>query len=326
MTYQNSTAMIKSDIGISRAVQILKGVKQGDILSAILFCIVIAAIISKAESDCKSGFSIGGHLLSNLSYADDIAAINQSPKDLQAFLDCIVKYSAEVGLFLNISKTECMSTDQNSPLILTIDGKQIKQVSLFAYLGHNLSCTNDGTAAVKHRIGLGWAAFKKNKVLLTSKRVPYAIKAKVYKIYVRPVVLYGLECVNWTEKLEQQIETFQNHIMRFMTNKRLTDHTKIEELLRITTLNPIMSTIKSKVLKLYGHVKRSEVGLSRQCLEGMVEGKHNRGRPQKRWCDNVYKWSKMDLNQLNSATKDRNLWKDISHVSAQSAIGGGSDS
>ena len=235
---------------------------------------MIAAIISKAESDCKSGFSIGGHLLSNLSYADDIAAINQSPKDLQAVLDCIVKYSAEVGLFLNISKTECMSTDQNSPLILTIDGKQIKQVSLFAYLGHNLSCTNDGTA-LKHRIGLGWTAFKKNKVFLTSKRVLYAIKAKVYKIYVRPVVLYGLECVNWTEKLEQQIETFQNHIMRLMTNKRLTDHTKIEEQLRITTLNPIMSTIKSKVLKLYRHVERSEVGLSRQCLEGMVEGKRN---------------------------------------------------
>ena len=35
----------------------------------------------------------------------------------------------------------------------------------------------------------------------------------------------------------------------------------------------IMSTIKSKVLKLFGHIKRSEVGLSKLCLEGMVEGK-----------------------------------------------------
>ena len=35
LTYQNSTAMIKSNIGITRAVQILKGVK----LSAILFYI-----------------------------------------------------------------------------------------------------------------------------------------------------------------------------------------------------------------------------------------------------------------------------------------------
>ena len=93
-TYENSTASIKTDIGISRAVEILKGVKQGDVLSALLFSIVIAAIISKAESDCESGYSIGGHLLYNLAYADDIAAINSTQSLLQEFLDCIVNYSA----------------------------------------------------------------------------------------------------------------------------------------------------------------------------------------------------------------------------------------
>ena len=325
LTYDNSTAVIKTDIGITRPVKILKGVKQGDVLSALLFCIVIAAIILKAESDCKSGFSIGGHLLSNLSYADDIAAINRSQEELQAFLDCLVKYSAEVGLFINVSKTECMTTNKNKDLYLTINGKQIKQVNQFAYLGHKLSATNDGTPAVKHRIGLGWAAFEKNKILLTSTRVPYHIKAKVYKTYILPVVLYGLECVNWTVKLEQQIETFQNHIMRFMTGHKLIDHVKIEELLNATTLDPIMSVIKSKVLKLFGHVKRSEVGLSRLCLEGMIEGKRNRGRPPKRWRDNVYAWSQMNLPNLNTTTKDRNLWKDISCVSAQSATSGGSE-
>ena len=66
-TYDDSTASIKTDIGISRPVKILKGVKQGDILSALLFCIVIAAIISKAEHDCKTGYSIGGQILSNLA-------------------------------------------------------------------------------------------------------------------------------------------------------------------------------------------------------------------------------------------------------------------
>ena len=85
--------------------KILKGVKQGDVLSALLFCIVIAAIISKAESDCESGYSIGGHLLSNLAYADDIAAIDSTQGQLQDFINCIVKYSAEVGLHINVSKT-----------------------------------------------------------------------------------------------------------------------------------------------------------------------------------------------------------------------------
>ena len=71
-----------------------------------------------------------------------------------------------------------MTTAKDDTLQLTIDGKQIKQVNEFVYLGHKLSATNDGTAAVKHRIGLGWIAFVKNKLLLTSTRVRYHIKQK----------------------------------------------------------------------------------------------------------------------------------------------------
>ena len=85
-------------------------------------------------------------------------------------------------------------------------------------------------------------------------------------------------------ELDRKVKTADRNLSNphHAVHDQQTDHTKIEELLRITTLNPIMSTIKRKVLKLYGHVKISEVGFSRQCLEGMVEGKRNRGRPQKR--------------------------------------------
>ena len=47
LSYENSTAAIKTDIGTSEPIKILKGVKQGDILSSILFCLVIAAVLSK---------------------------------------------------------------------------------------------------------------------------------------------------------------------------------------------------------------------------------------------------------------------------------------
>ena len=139
--------------------KILKGVKQGDVLSALLFCIVISAIVTKAKEDCQTGFSNAGQLLSNLTYADDIALKNRIQQDLQQCIDSLVKHSAEVGLYINVSKTECMTTDPNTDLVLNINGKRIKQVNEFVYLGHKLSSNNDGTPAVKNRIGLGWAAF-----------------------------------------------------------------------------------------------------------------------------------------------------------------------
>ena len=129
---------------------------------------------------------------------------------MQKYIDNLATNAEEVGLSINISKTKCMSTNKSKePFNITMYGKQIKQVKEFIYLGHKLSTTNDGSVAVQHRIGLGWAAFEKNKDILTSTRVPYQIKSKIYNTYILPVVLYGLECVNWKITSLHKIETFK---------------------------------------------------------------------------------------------------------------------
>ena len=285
-TYDNSKAYIKTDIGISRSVSILKGVRQGDVLSAILFCIVVPAILTKTEYECQSGFSIGEHQLSSLNYADDISAINESSKKLQSFVDSLSKKAAETELSINVSKTRCMTTDKSNPdLNIKINGKLIEQVSECTYLGHKLS-SKDGMIAVNQIIGLGWAAFKNDKIALTSKHeiVPksYQMKSSIYNICVLPVAVYGLKCVNWTPAALQKLEVFQNHVMRFMTDTKLTDHVRIENPRQITQLPLITAVIKSKVLKLFGQIKRMDRGVSKICLEGMTNGKRNRARPYKR--------------------------------------------
>ena len=48
-----------------------------------------------------------------------------------------------------------MTTAKTNPILdLTIYNKQIKQMNDFIYLGNKLSSTNNGAAAVQHRIGL----------------------------------------------------------------------------------------------------------------------------------------------------------------------------
>ncbi len=63
-------------------------------------------------------------------------------------------------------------------------------------------------------------------------------------------------------------------MMGFMKIKRLSDDMRIEGLLQTTELTPIISTIKSKVLKLHGHTKRCNQGVRvrKICLERMIEG------------------------------------------------------
>ena len=325
--YDGSQASIKTDLGCSRFVDIKKGVKQGDMLSAILFCVALAAVMLKTEASCGSGFSIGGRILSNLSYADDISLLNECPTKLQNFVNELAKNAKEIGLEINLSKTKSMSTDKTQlPLNITIYGKPIKQVTEFIYLGHKLTAFNNHQAALKHRIGLGWAAFQKNSTVLKSKRVPIPIKVRVYQIYVLSVVLHGLDCISWTKDLSDSIEVFQNHIMRFITGKRLIDKTRISTLREITSLPPLFGKIKSKTLELFGHVKRSTTGLSKLCFEGMIQGKRSRGRPKQRWRDNIPSWSGIHTwDSINHNALDRTKWKSLSHVSSQSAHSGNSD-
>ncbi len=69
----------------------------------------------------------------------------------------------------------------------------------------------------------------------------------------------------------------------------------------------------------------TQKGLSKVCIEGKVQGKRGRGHPPTRWLDNVKKWTGFSIDKLNVATQDRGVWKDISHVGAQSAAGGASE-
>ena len=58
---------------------------------------------------CPSRFSIEGHLLFNLSYADSIV-INDFREKLQESLNCLATSAAKFGLQVNVSKTKCKTT------------------------------------------------------------------------------------------------------------------------------------------------------------------------------------------------------------------------
>ena len=141
------------------------------------------------------------------------------------------------------------------------------------------------------------------------------------------MVLHGLDCITWTDVLSNHIEVFQNHMMRFITGHKLIDKIKISTLRNITSLPPLFDKIKSRCLKLFGHVKRSTVGLAKICFEGTLEGKRSRGRPRMRWRNNILLWSNIDnWSNINKIVPDRKKWREISHVGSQSALSGGCDS
>ena len=125
---------------------------------------------------------------------------------------------------------------------------------------------------------------------MTSKNLNITTKANIYKCYILPVVTYGMECVSWTDKLLQKMEVFQNHIMRFILDKRLSERMSCNTMRSITNITSLEDTIKERTPRFHGKVKDFEKGVSKICFEGIVEGQRIRGRPKRRWRDNIKTW------------------------------------
>ncbi len=107
--YENFQACVAVDNKTTEFFKIGTGVRQGCILSPILFLLVIDWVMRQTNNRPR-GLQFGIHgILEDLDFADDLAMISSSIKQLQKKTDRIVNFAKQVGLFINVKKTEVMS-------------------------------------------------------------------------------------------------------------------------------------------------------------------------------------------------------------------------
>jgi len=100
----------KTKIGnsLSNEIAVRKGVRQGCIVSLLLFNLYSEEIFGKALADLLDGIKINGQAINNIRYADDAVIIVNKNEELQNIMHNIYIASEEYGLSLNISKTKHM--------------------------------------------------------------------------------------------------------------------------------------------------------------------------------------------------------------------------
>ena len=311
--YAVSKTRIRTDAGLTTLIELLKRTKQGDLLSAILFCVALAIIFSKTFEGITPGVSIGGEVFCDFAYADDAALVTEDEASMCELMTKLNDNAMEFGLEINFDKTKLMFVGKDriyQEEYMTLAGQRVDIVSSFEYLGRIISNNGDDTLAVEARICKAWQAFQNHKHLITSNHLSFSSKRKVYETYVRPVVLYAMETIVWKPPLVQKITVFQNHIMRWITGHRLIDRVSISDLQQQTGLEPIINIIKKQKMSWFGHMKRSVLPI-RTVFEGMVNGTRRRGRPQRRWRTDIEEWSEMSWTQINRAVHDRDIWRNI---------------
>jgi hypothetical protein len=119
--------------------------------------------------------------------------------------------------------------------------------------------------------------------------------------------MYGCETWSLTLKEERGLRVFENRVLRRIFGPKRDEVTgewsKLhnEELNGLYSLPNIVRVIKSRRLRLAGHVARMGEGRGvYRILVGKPEGKRLLGRPRHRWEDNV----RMDLQEVGCAYED----------------------
>ena len=91
--------------GTSSRLKNKNGVKQGGILSPVLFCVYIDGLLDRLAK-CHVGCYIGPNFLGALAYADDIVLLASTPSAIRKLLYIRDDYAREYSLVFNGQKSK----------------------------------------------------------------------------------------------------------------------------------------------------------------------------------------------------------------------------
>lgn len=202
----------------SQSFSVSNGVKQGGIVSPVLFCVYIDGLLQSLDN-LGVGCFIGDIFVGILAYADDIVLIAPTPNAMRLMLRECDLFAKEFNVVFNASKSKCLfsanrqrrqlSFGQNP--VFEINGQPIEYVDKWSHLGHIISNDLSDTADILQRRNV--MAGQINNVLCYFGKLDYSVKIKLLKTYCSSLygsVLWDLSnpsiesiCTSWRHGLRR---------------------------------------------------------------------------------------------------------------------------
>src|SRR6218665_2889474 len=152
-------------------------------------------------------------------------------------------------------------------------------------------------------------------------------KKRTVRTLIFPTVLYGCETWTMTKKMEKKINACEMWIWRKMqriswTEKKTNESVRME--IGIEEDEKLQQTAIRRKRAFFGHVMRSD-GLEKRMMLACGEGRRRRGRPRRRWMDEIHEVTGMKLAELRYTMIERKQWRRlvmvVSRVSGTDSIG-----
>ena len=329
--HSETWCQVKAAGDTSERFEVKTGVRQGCVLSPLLFNCFMDKILREAMATLGGGLKIeyatsrglfltyrdktpASTSIQDALYADDLTLVAQSRQELQHMVNAVNNAFKRWGMTISATKTKTLTVGEqqtNSQPPIMLQSQPLEEVESFSYLGSEISQSNKAEKEVAVRLEKAGKVFQiwRRKVF-QSRTLSTATKVRSYQTLVMPVLLYGAETWTVTQHDIRKLKSFQMRCLRDILGITLWNRVRNTDILARTGVLPVEEQLRQRRLQWFGHVWRMPTNRpQRQLMRCRPSGrKRPTGGASLRWCDLISR-DLRDIANWTEAVMDRSEWR-----------------
>ena len=165
----------------------------------------------EALDDHEGSVSIGGRLITNFRFADDIVVNAEEEEEAGVLVDRLDTTTTRYKMEIGPDKTKVMTNNPNGfqrEIKIKKKGQRLEEVENFQYLGAIIS--NKGSKPeILSRIAQTTAALSRLKIIRRDKNISLASKVNLVRALILSTFLYACESWTLTAEIERRIQALR---------------------------------------------------------------------------------------------------------------------